>query len=327
MPMKFRTELEHPKSDIRFGYEERILTLGSCFSDEIGSRMHRERFRVVKNPFGTIYNPLVIELISEVVASKKLDKLEEANLQNGGKWFNYYFHSSVNGNSKEELQKKISEKLETTRHELEAGSVIILTLGTSKIFWRKEREKWVGNCHKKPSKDFSESFLSTKELVDSLENTISNFRSIQHGLNFILTVSPIRHMRMGMIENQRSKARLILACEEVNKKIKNASYFPSYEILMDDLRDYRFYGKDLIHPSEEAVDYIWEKFKTSHLEDVDIILNEKIRQIIQGLQHRPFDPDSKEHRSFLTALLNKAEQLNHSDLLSEDIKEIKNRLG
>ena len=140
MPMKFRTELEHPRSDLRFGYNDRILTLGSCFSDEIAMRMNDERFRVNKNPFGTIYNPLVIELISEAITGKKLDKIEEASIENGGKWVNYYLHSSVNGTSKEELQKTISERLRTAHSDLVPGSVIILTLGTSKIFWRNESE-------------------------------------------------------------------------------------------------------------------------------------------------------------------------------------------
>ncbi len=254
--MKLQTIVDIKPSEWKIGYEDTVLMLGSCFSDEIGRQMEERKMQVTCNPFGTLYNPLSI---AQAIHMTELPELVEHD----GLWHSMAHHGSFSRATKEEAEKAVAESIETMQRALEEATVVIVTFGTAWVYELSaishQPSVIVGNCHKMPEKWFSRRRLTVEEIVEAWQPILAQYADKK----WLFTVSPIRHVRDGLHENQVSKATLLMAVDQmVNSTWPNGKwqYFPSYEIVMDELRDYRFYADDLVHPSSMAVEYIWERF-------------------------------------------------------------------
>jgi GSCFA family len=325
--MKFRTTIKEIPSGIKLGYQNSILTLGSCFSEEIGKKLKYYRFNTLSNPFGTLYNPRVIEKIIELSLSGTSSGFEETLFKKEEQWYSYWFHSSVKAQTKSDLKDLIRIKGAELMDTLSRDPILILTLGTARVYFSVDSQREIGNCHKLPAKEFEDRLLTAEEISQSIQKGISKLQGKFNDLKVIITVSPVRHLKDGMVENQRSKARLVLAAEILCSNLREVHYFPAYEILLDDLRDYRFYAEDLLHPNQLGIDYIWEKFKSSFFNEPTREKLKSIGRIRKGINHSPFDRQSPQYIEFLKKLLAEASQPGISNLMAQDIDELKKRIG
>lgn len=290
----FRTALPPFIAPFRMTHTDRILLLGSCFTDHIGGYLSERQFRVLANPFGISYNPVSLSRCLLGV-----DFQENNFFENGGIWRHWELHSELAHPDLAQALALARTAQQTTQQFLAEADVLMVTLGTSEVFTLESTNEIVANCHKMPAAHFQQRRLSVTETVDTLKEAFEKIRVLRPNLKIVLTVSPVRHLRNGAVENQRSKAVLLLACAEIAATLPNTWYFPAYELLMDDLRDYRFYTSDMLHPSETAVEYIWERFGQAFFEGPTLQLNQQIEKINAGLRHRPFNPDTPQHQAFL----------------------------
>jgi len=258
--MKLQTIVDIMPSAWKIGYEDKILMLGSCFSDAIGEQMEQRYLQVTRNPFGTLYNPLSIAQAMQMTAVPPL-------VEHDGLWHSMAHHGAFSRPTKEEAEKAVRGSIETMQRALEEATVIIVTFGTAWVYeWSAvsgqqsvvsgQLSAVVGNCHKLQAECFTRRRLTTEEIIAAWQPIIERYSNKR----WLFTVSPIRHVKDGLHENQLSKATLLQAVEMISNQYAAVSYFPSYEIMLDELRDYRFYADDLVHPSSLAVNYIWERF-------------------------------------------------------------------
>jgi hypothetical protein len=298
--MSLLTKIPISKASSPIDYGSRLLLLGSCFSENIGAKLTYYKFQNLQNPFGILFHPLAIErLIHNAV--QQIVYGEDDVFKASERWHCFNAHSILSNPSKEEIIADLNEHSNQTYIQLKNTNYIIITLGTAWVYRKKSDGQVVANCHKVPQINFTKELLGVDTVVGSLQRIISLVRSLNNKVQFIFTVSPVRHLKDGFVENQLSKAHLISAIHEV-LKLDNTSYFPSYELMMDELRDYRFYGTDMIHPNETAIDYIWEKFREVW---IDVKVDETMKmvhEIQQGLRHRAFDPNGLAHQKFLRSL-------------------------
>ena len=309
--MKFRTEIEIAPLAEGVGYDAKIFALGSCFAENISERLKRAKFSVDSNPFGVLFNPFSI--------ANALERLDDArsfavcDIKAGREcFFSFDAHSSLDGKSHTEAFANINRAVALGSKALHEADWVILTFGTAWVYEREGRV--VANCHKQPAVEFSRRRLSVQEIVERYSRL---FEGVLRDKKVVLTVSPVRHLGDGLQENSVSKATLRLAVEELVAKYDNASYFPSYEILMDDLRDYRYYGDDLAHPSKMAIEYVWEKFCGAVLAEEAKTKLPQVEQIVAAAEHRPFNPDSDSHRLFCRKMVSKIEQMSEIDFSKE----------
>ncbi len=309
--MKFRTEIEIAPLAEGVDYDAKIFALGSCFAENISEQLKKAKFSVETNPFGVLFNPFSI--------ANALERLDGArtfavcDIKAGREcFFSFDAHSSLDGKSHAEAFANMNRAVALGSKALHEADWVILTFGTAWVYEREGRV--VANCHKQPAKEFCRRRLSVQEIVERYE---SLFEGVLRDKRVILTVSPVRHVGDGLQENSVSKATLRLAVEELVAKYENASYFPSYEIVVDDLRDYRYYGDDLAHPSKMAVDYIWEKFCDAVLAKSAREKLPQVAQIVAAAEHRPFNPESEEHKLFCRKMLARAEAMPELDFSEE----------
>lgn len=289
-------------------YNSKITLLGSCFSDNIGKKLSYHKFQSVLNPFGILFHPKAIESVIKNAISKK-EYTEEDLFFFNECWHCFEAHSKLSSSSKEQVLVELNKASASMNTALKSSTHIIITLGTSWIYRFLESGQIVANCHKVPQHKFKKELLSVTEINKSVSSIISLIREVNPNINFIFTVSPVRHLKDGFIENQQSKSHLISALHQIIKIHENTFYFPSYEIMMDELRDYRFYKEDMIHPNQIAINYIWEKFYENWFSDEALDLKKQVLKIQRGLEHKPFNPNSNEHRKFLASLQEKIETL------------------
>lgn len=301
------------------------MTLGSCFSEEIGQRLLSDKFQALVNPFGTLFNPLsIFELLNFSIEPSIA--LEDAVLHRDGLYYNYKLHSSFSSKTKEGLLSSIATQLEHTQEHLTKTKVLFLTFGTAWAYQLKDGQMPVANCHKQPQKKFNKYLLTVEEIITAFMGMKENLQSINPELQIVLTVSPVRHTRETLPLNAASKSVLRLACHYLADMADNVHYFPSYEIVQDDLRDYRFYEKDLIHPNEQAIDYIWDVFtKTFCSSDTKKIIHEW-QKVSKALSHRPFNTEDEKHQKFLRQTLERLFKLKDSLDVKEEIDQVKRQL-
>ena len=317
--MQFRTTFQIQSSDFKLNHQHKILTIGSCFSDEIGKRLTDLKFDVLINPFGVIFNSHSIQNLIERSIQKKYFTTADVH-QNGEEFFCFDVHSSFNALTKEAVLEELNLTLDQVHDYILSCDVLMITLGTSWIYEWKTSNQVVANCHKVDAKQFEKRLLTTEENLKSLELIVSDLKNINPTIRIITTVSPVRHTKDGMIENNVSKARLLDALYQLSLQNNQVEYFPSYELVLDDLRDYRFFKEDLIHPSKQAVDYIWEKFSETYFEQSTQTIIQKINKVISAINHRPFNEESDNHQQFLVktiALMNELEKGNQLDFSAE----------
>jgi hypothetical protein len=323
--MHWFTEFSIPKSQFPISHQSKILSMGSCFAQTIGQKMKDSKLNVLVNPFGTIFHPIALsELLLSSINQKPLD--EHLILERNESFFHYLTHSDLVGNTKGDLLEKINLQLHTTYNHLLDSTHLILTLGTAWTYQLKTTNSLVANCHKQPADLFEKRILSLEEMTISLKTAFETILAKNPTLKIILTISPVRHIKDGIPENQLSKSLLRVLCAELEKTFATSCYFPAYEIMMDELRDYRFYKSDLVHPSEQAENYIWEKWGDSFFTPLTHKKVTQLTKITQDLQHRPLNPTSKSHQEFLQKLLQKLERLQPEFDFSTEIKNIGDRL-
>lgn len=289
-------------------YNSKILLLGSCFSENIGNKLEHYKFQTTQNPFGILFHPKAIEnLITNAINEKKYS--EKDLFFHNERWHSFDAHSSLSSSNKEELLNNLNQQIKFTNKQLHESTHLIITLGTSWIYRFIESDTIVANCHKVPQKKFLKELLSVNEIIGSLENCIALIKSINKKITITFTVSPVRHLKDGFIQNQQSKSHLLAAIHQVTESRNRIHYFPSYEIVMDELRDYRFYAEDMIHPNQIAINYIWERYSTTWISEEEAAIMKEISSIQNGLNHRPFNPSSQQHQQFLKNLELKIENL------------------
>ena len=291
----------------RINYNSKLVLLGSCFSKNIGNKLTYFKFQTHQNPFGILFHPKAIEnLITNAINEKEY--VSKDLIFQDERWHSFDAHSNLSSSNQEILLKKLNSSVQATNKKLKKATHIIITLGTSWVYRSIETDAVVANCHKIPQKKFSKELLSIVEINKSLKTIISLLKSINKDINVLFTVSPIRHLKDGFIENTQSKSHLIAAIHNI-VDCKNVSYFPSYEIMMDELRDYRFYSEDMIHPNKIAINYIWEKFNETWFEENTGSTMKEIELIQKGMAHKPFDKNSEKHQNFLQNLESKKEKI------------------
>lgn len=299
--MKFRTSIQIPKSKNPMDYNSKIVSLGSCFAVHMSEKLDYFKFQNTTNPFGILFHPLAIEKLIDFVVSKKQFTENDIFFHNE-RWHCFDVHSDWSTSDKAEFLENLNAIIKTTFYQLQEASHIIITYGTSWVYRHIDSNEIVANCHKVPQKAFSKEILSIGTIEKSIQNTIASIQKINPSINFIFTVSPVRHIKDGFVENQVSKAHLISAIYHILESeictLHAALYFPSYEIMMDELRDYRFYAEDMIHPNSVAIDYIWERFCETSISEESHSVMKEVATIQKGLQHRPFHPNSESHLKF-----------------------------
>lgn len=309
--MKFRTEIDPTPLDLRIGYRNRVLTLGSCFATHIADRLARAKFSVVQNPSGILFNPLSIVEALRSYAVKRPVTPDELGFD-GEVWYHFGFHGDFSAPTADEALRRMNEARHRGAEALRTADRVILTLGTA---WVYEHDgQVVANCHRRPAAEFTRRRLRVDEVTRALAEAIEGPLA---GKQILLTVSPVRHPGDGLPGNAVSKATLRLAVEELTERFPQVDYFPAFEILTDDLRDYRFYADDLVHPAPQAVAYLWERFTAMVLDDEARRLLPEVESIVAAAAHRPRNPQSESHRAFCLRQLARIEALPQVDFRSE----------
>ena len=300
--MKLQTNISIKEQDDNLiDYHSKILLLGSCFSENIGNKLSYYKFQSKQNPFGILFHPKAIEnLISRAIKDELYTEKELTF--NNERWHCLDAHSSISAADKNVLLKNLNSALIHTKKQLKEATHVFITLGTSWVYRYLETNAIVANCHKIPQKEFSKELLSVAEVSKTLEQCVAVLKSINKTVSVTFTVSPVRHLKDGFIENTRSKAHLIAAIHTVINSENNTYYFPSYEIVMDELREYRFYNEDMLHPNTTAINYIWEKFVSSWFSRVTQDTMQEVETVQRGISHRPFNEKSEQHQQFLRKL-------------------------
>lgn len=314
--MQFRTQIPILKSSNPIDYNSKVLSFGSCFAENMADKFDYFKFQNKTNPFGIIFNPVSIERIIKKVVQQELFTEKDVFFHNE-RWHCFEVHSDLSNSDRGELLETLNKAIEVTNHQLKNSSHIIITYGTSWIYRNVESEQIVANCHKVPQKQFSKELLSVDVIQKSIQNTIDLIRSINSNVQFIFTVSPVRHIKDGFIENQLSKSHLFAAIHKIlnvchperSRRLLTIEYFPSYEIMMDELRDYRFYAEDMLHPNQMAIDYIWKLFSENYILPESILIMQEVDEIQKSLRHRSFNPESEQHQKFLAKLQQKIKSL------------------
>ena len=306
--MKLQTNIPIEKESRNpIDYSSKLLLIGSCFSENIGGKLNYYKFQSVQNPLGILFHPIAIERLITNAINEKLHTEDDVFFHNE-RWHSFDAHSTLSSSSKETLLTSLNQAINTTNKQLHEVTHLLITLGTSWTYRHIESDTTVANCHKVPQKKFLKELLTVDEIVMSLEAIIALIKSVNPIAKILFTVSPVRHLKDGFVENQQSKSHLITAIHQVING-RNSCYFPSFEIVMDELRDYRFYAEDLIHPNKTAISYIWERFSTAWITDAAQDTMQEVEAIQRGLNHRPFNEQSEEHQQFLSALQDKIVKL------------------
>ncbi len=307
MNLQTRIPLKQASKNL-IDYNSKLLLFGSCFSENIGNQFSYFKFQSSQNPFGILFHPIAIEnLITNAINKKKYT--EKDLIYQNEIWHSFDAHSNLSSLDQKEILHNLNSAISATHQQIKNASHIIITLGTSWVYRHIESDKIVANCHKIPQKKFLKELLSVDEIIASLQSILVLLKSVNPDVNIIFTVSPVRHLKDGFIENTQSKSHLITAIHEVIEPRTHTHYFPSYEIMMDELRDYRFYAEDLIHPNKTAVNYIWERFLATWFSDETTSTMKEIDVIQKGILHRPFNESSEQHQQFLKNLKLKIEKI------------------
>lgn len=326
--MDFRTKIDIPQSGFDISYRSRILMFGSCFIENIGRFLIDNKFNANLNPFGVLYNPQSISQALQLLINGQ--QLTDNDIfEYKGLYHSFFHHSSFSHSDKEKCLEQINRRLKQASDDLRQVDVLFITFGTAYVFQNKESGKVVGNCHKLPANYFNRYRLSVEDIVEDWSPLLQQLKEINPSLQVVFTVSPIRHLKDGAHDNQLSKSVLLLAIDELCKSGRSLHYFPSYEIVLDELRDYRFYNEDMVHPNSVAVKYIWERLTETYMCKETSLIIDEWRKIFSALNHRPLNVDSEEYKLFLRQTLLKLKAFDEKYpyiCCEEEISDIENRI-
>ncbi len=298
--MEFFLPFQIKSFPFKISYADKVLFIGSCFSEEIGNKMSDLKFDILQNPNGILYDPISIsDALFSYIENETFD---EKNLfELNGLWHSWKHHSVFSGVSKKKVLKEINDSIKEAHTFLKHAKILIITFGTAFNYQLKEGFKNVANCHKAPGNLFIKTLLPVEQIKADLLSAITALQTFNPALKIIFTVSPVKHIKDGVVENNRSKARLLEAAHLISDEKENVFYFPAYELVNDVLRDYRFYKADLVHPNETAINFVFEKFSRSFFDDRTKDLTKEIEKIISAMKHKPFNKESEAHQKFISS--------------------------
>lgn len=305
---KFRTIVNIDKADYEINYNSKLLFTGSCFTENTGSILKNLQFDICINPFGILYNPLSINDSLNILMQKKEFSENELFFSQEA-WHSYNHHSRFSGTDKEQVLNNINTEIKKSADFLAHADYLFITFGTSYVYRRKDTGDIVTNCHKQPASKFSREFIDSDYVCEKYKELFASLKTFNKKLKIIFTISPVRHWKDGAIENNRSKANLIIAVHKLVNEFSNADYFPAYEIMMDDLRDYRFYENDMLHPNNTAVNYIFDNFKKAFFNDKTIARVKEVQKIIKVLNHRVFNKSSQSYKELINKTIDRLESI------------------
>jgi GSCFA family len=323
--MEFRTEILTRTSLKGISLSDKLVTIGSCFADDIGGKLRENKFNVLQNPFGTVFNPVSIHRLLTMAVNRSGPE-EDEFVKRGDYFYHHDFHSDHSGRDLEFLKTSLERYIQEVHQALMDCQYLVITLGTAWVYERIATKNIVANCHKVPQDQFKKLLLTQKRIVESFEDMYAGLKILNPSCQIILTVSPVRHIKDTLELNSVSKSILRVTCHTLSNEFKDVEYFPAYEIMMDDLRDYRFYKPDMIHPTDQAIEYIWEKFTDSFFDSKAKGFVHLWKGIQASLKHQPFQYAGKQHQKFLTDLLDELLSLNNHVDVGEDILAVKLRL-
>lgn len=300
--MIFRTCLDAVPSETKIDYRSKILMLGSCFTNNIGQKLESACFDVCINPFGTLYNPYSIFNSLDILMNCQLLE-DKALFASHGLFHSFHFHSQFSGRDKLQTLAGMNESIAHGHQFLQKSDFLFITLGSSYVYEHKAEGYVVNNCHKLPASTFSRYCANLDDMVDAWQKMLARLFQYHPHLRVIFTVSPIRHIADGLHENQISKAKLLILTDTLCSQYNNCMYFPAYEVVMDDLRDYRFYTEDMVHPNNVAIEYIWELFRKSYMDASIGSTFDKIIKLQRAATHKAFDDKSEAYQLFLKQAL------------------------
>lgn len=320
----FRTELTPTPNHTKITLQSSILLVGSCFSDNIGKQLQENKLDALPNPFGVIYNPIsIFKLLENSILEREFP--EESFIKREEIWQNYHFHSEVSALTKEGLARNIAKRQNKVSEwfgAINQSKFLLITFGTAFVYRLKSQNEIVANCHKMPAPLFEKQLLFPKQIIKEFENL---YGILPKNLSIILTVSPVRHIKDTIQLNSVSKSVLRLVCHELSEQFENVSCFPAYELLIDDLRDYRFYEADMLHPNQQAIDYLFTKFTETYLDKASQAFLGKWQKIYKSLNHKAFYPETAAHQQFLKTLLFQLENITEVEV-TEEIKAIRKQI-
>ena len=301
--MSFQTNISIPKSLFNITYNSQILSLGSCFSVNIGNRLNALKYNIIQNPCGITFNPLsILSCIKRCIYQNTL--LHDDMIKSGNLFAHSEFHGSFNNIDPLEYLKKANLSIKNSHHFIKDVDHVLITLGTAFVYKLKSNGQAVNNCHKLSSELFDRELLSTDEIEQALSESISMIRAfVKKDVKFILALSPVRHLKDGMIQNQKNKATCLLAIHNICTQLEQVEYFPSYEILLDELRDYRFYNEDMVHPTPKAINHVFNYFEAWCLDPDESDRRKEILKIQNSLNHRPLHPEDPAYADFKSKLM------------------------
>ena len=307
--MQFRTQIPISKSNYQIDYNSKIMSLGSCFAVNMAEKLDYFKFQNSCNPFGILFHSLAIEKLIDFAVSEKQFTENDIFFHNE-RWHCFDMHSDLSNSNKEELVATLNTIIKSINQQITESTHFIITYGTSWVYRNIESDAIVANCHKVPQKQFKKELLSVEEIKKSITNTVKLIHSVNPDCTIIFTVSPVRHIKDGFVENQWSKANIISALHGIiDFQLSTINYFPSYEIMMDELRDYRFYAEDMLHPNQVAIDYIWKRFKETSISENAFAVMDEVENIQKSLSHKPFNPNSESHLKFESKVREKITKL------------------
>src|SRR5690554_163060 len=301
--MDFRTQIPIAKANVPIDYDSEIYAMGSCFVENMSAKFNYFKLKNLSNPFGVLFHPLAIEKVLTKVL-KKTPFTEDDIFYHNELWHSFDVHSQFSSTHKNKLLEALNQTLTQSEYAINKATHIIITLGTAWAYRNVFSGNLVANCHKIPQKEFVKELLPIDEIVKSIHNIVSFFSDKK----IIFTISPVRHTKDGFFENNLSKSHLFAGLSQV-LTAKNVSYFPAYEIVMDELRDYRFFESDMIHPNAVATDYVWQRFSEHYLSEEALVISKEIDAIQKALGHKPFNPDTRQHQKFIENTQNRIKKL------------------
>ena len=317
--MNLYTKVDIPATNFKIDYSSRLAFFGSCFADNISAQFAERKFKVMANPFGTVYNPISLASQAKAIAEGKVFKDKDVfkDERCDGLWHCWSAHSSLSAHTREESIDKLNAATMQTRDFLRKADAVFITLGTAFVYYLKDSDKPVSNCHRQDPALFERRMISVEEATDAIREIVASIRQLNPNTSIVLTVSPLRHMSDGAHNNTLSKATLQLAINEIVKcgsgiaasAGASIEYFPSYEIVMDELRDYRFYESDMVHLSRTAEEYIFERMADTYCSEITRGHIAKVEKFLKGARHRIQDESSPATQDFLKKINAQAAQL------------------
>ncbi|WAC09822.1 GSCFA domain-containing protein [Dyadobacter pollutisoli] len=324
--IKLSTEVSITPSEWKISHHSKIMTIGSCFAEVLGTQLGGYKFEVLNNPLGTVFNPLAISKILDAALEEKAPN-PALYLQNQDQiWLHHDFHSSQWSQDKNELEASLTDKLANIKQFLKQADVLVITFGTAYAYRHRQTNQIIGNCHKLPGEKFVKELLHPDQISIAWEQLIQKLQTFKRDLRIVMTVSPVRHTRDTLPLNQVSKSTLRLVCHKLSEKYKQVEYFPSYEIMIDELRDYRFYEEDMIHPNKIAEQYIFNGFEAAFIDTEMQAFMKEWDAVKQTIHHRPLHGFTKSQLKLLKSLWSKLNALSRNMDVSAELEEIEKRI-